>query len=327
MRLPGFFQINEQLHIPIYQQLVDHIRTEIKTGRLPAGARLPTVRELAEELHIARGTIKRSYDELEKDGLVEKIQGRGTFVSYQPESLTSRKDRAMLAIEQLFDQLEAMGFSLGEMHIFIKLKLQERAAQQANLKVAVVECNPEILSQLCEQLRQIGHLDVYASLLDEVMNYPYKIGEDMDLVITTQEHAETLGKMMPSGRKIAKIALQLRPESIARLVRLGAEERVGILCQSLRFGELLRRVCAVFSPQTAVEAPCLPDGDCGAYLADKSAVLVPENYKRYLEPDTLSLLEGFSARGQIIPCFYQIDEGSLMYLREKIQELLDKDRL
>ena len=147
--MSDFFPINPQLDIPIYQQLVDHIRTDIKTGRLAAGGKLPTVRELADQLGLARGTIKRAYDELEKAGMVEKVQGRGTFVSYQPESLESRKDRAMAAIDQLFDQLVEMGFSINEMSIFLKLKLQERASQQANLKVAVVECNPEVLSQLC----------------------------------------------------------------------------------------------------------------------------------------------------------------------------------
>lgn len=325
--MSDFFPINPQLDIPIYQQLVDHIRTDIKTGRLAAGGKLPTVRELADQLGLARGTIKRAYDELEKAGMVEKVQGRGTFVSYQPESLESRKDRAMAAIDQLFDQLVEMGFSINEMSIFLKLKLQERASQQANLKVAVVECNPEVLSQLCEQLRQIGQLDIYSCLLEEVLTYPYKIGEDMDLVITTQEHAETLGRMMPSHQKIAKIALQPHPSCIARIVRLGGAGTIGILCQSLRFGKLLSKVCDVFAPQAAVDAPCLINSGCSAYLEGKSAVLVPENYERYADGDSIRALKAFAAYGEIIPCFYQIDDGSLMYLKEKIQELLERDRL
>ena len=322
-----FFQVNPQLEIPIYQQLVDHIRAGIKSGRLPAGTKLPTVRELAERMNLAMGTIKRAYDELEKAGLVEKIRGRGTFVSYQPESAESRKDRAMAAIDRLLEQLEDMGFSVHEINIFLQLKLRELASRQSDLKVAVVECNPEILSQLCEQLRRIDHLALYSHVLDEVLAYPYKIAEDMDLVITTQEHAGTLEKMIPSSRKIAKIALSPRAECIAEIVRLQAGEAAGILCASLRFGELMARVCGVFAPQAAVDRPCLLGSGCGAYLADKSAVLVPENYERYADADALRALEDFSRRGRIIPCAYQIDEGSLMYLEEKIQSLLNKERL
>ena len=325
--MPDFFQVNPQLEIPIYQQLVDHIRAHIKTGRLPAGAQLPTVRKLADELDLAHGTIKRAYDELEKEGLVEKVQGRGTFVSYQPENLESRKERAMVAIDQLFDQLEKMNFSISEMNIFIRLKLQERAAQQANLKIAVVADTPELLSQLCEQLRQIGHLDLYASLLEEVLTYPYKIGEDMDLVITTREHAEVLEKLAPCGQKIAKVAAVPCTGCIARMARLQDGAVVGILCQSLGFGELLAQACHRLGTRVTVAEPCLISGDCAGYLRDKTAVLVPESYERYADAPGIQAIETFADRGAVIPCAYCIDEGSRMYLGEKIQELLDKDRL
>ena len=325
--MSDLFQIDPTLEIPIYRQLVDRIRADIRTEQLPAGAQLPTVRELADRLGLARGTIKRAYDELEQSGLVEKVQGRGTFVSYRQERPESRKDRAMLAIDQLLEQLEQMGFSFKEMSIFLKLKLQERAAQQANLKVAVVEESPELLSQLCDQLRQIAHLDIYACLLEEVRTYPYRLQEDMDLVIAPREQAEALEKMMPAGLQIAKIALQLQPGCIARIAKLHPEGAVGILCRSPRFGALLSGACGLFAPQAPVAAPRLMEGDCAAYLADKAAVLVPGNYKRYADEPTLQALREFAARGQVIPCFCQIDGGSLMYLEETIRELLDKDRL
>lgn len=321
------FQLNPQLDIPIYQQLVDRIRADIRTGKLPVGTQLPTVRRLADELNLAHGTIKRAYDELEKEKMVEKVQGRGTFVSYCAENLESRKERAMVAIEQLFDQLAAMNFSIHEMGIFIRLKLQERASQQANLKVAVVECNPEVLAQLCEQLRQIGHLDLYSCLLEEVLAYPYKIEEDMDLVITTCEHGETIEKMMSHRQKIAKVAVCPCTNCMVRIAKLQEGETVGILCQSMRFGELLTKVCDLFAGGVAVAEPCLLTGDCTAYLQNKSAILVPESYERYADELTIQAIREFAHRGDVIPCAYRIDEGSLMYLQEKIQGLLDKDRL
>ena len=89
--MDSIFYINPQLHIPIYQQLVDAARSAIKRGVLAFGQQLPTVQEVSEELSIARGTVKRVYDELEREGLVEKVQGRGTFVCYRPVSTESRK--------------------------------------------------------------------------------------------------------------------------------------------------------------------------------------------------------------------------------------------
>lgn len=325
--MSDLYQVNFQPDIPIYRQLVDIIRSNIKSGKMPPGTRLPTVRDLANKLGIARGTIKRSYDELEKERLVEKVQGRGTFVSYRPENSESRKERAMAAIDRLLDELEELDFSMTEMNIFINLKLQERAAYQPNLKVAVIECNPEILFQLREQLRQIEKIDVYTYLLEDVLTYPYKIGEDMDLVVTTLEHAKAIEEAIPDSKKITKIALTPHSNCVAKIVKLKSNERIGILSHSARFGELLSKICNEFTEQVAIAPPCLLSDDVESYLADKTAILLPENYERYADDDKIKIIQEFSSNGQIITCAYRVDEGSLMYLQEKIQRLLEKGKL
>ena len=67
--MPDLYQINQERSIPIYQQLVDVIRANIKSGKMAPGMQLPTVRELAQRLGVAQGTVKRSYDELEQQTL------------------------------------------------------------------------------------------------------------------------------------------------------------------------------------------------------------------------------------------------------------------
>ena len=119
----SIYRIDTNLTIPIYQQLVDMTRVAVKKGDLASGQQLPTVQELSQELGVARGTIKRAYDELEHEGLIEKVQGRGTFVCYQPANSGSRKEQAMAAIDQLLNQLEDMGLTAPEINIFINLKM------------------------------------------------------------------------------------------------------------------------------------------------------------------------------------------------------------
>lgn len=87
------FHVDPTSGIPIYQQLVDEIRSAIKTGKLPTGEQLPTVLAMADSLGLARGTVKRAYDELELLGLVEKVQGRGTFVCYRSRRLRDGRSR------------------------------------------------------------------------------------------------------------------------------------------------------------------------------------------------------------------------------------------
>lgn len=73
--------VNPGDELPIYRQIVRQIADAIAGGRLEAGARLPSHRDLAEELVIAPLTVKKAYDELERDGLLVSQRGRGTFVA------------------------------------------------------------------------------------------------------------------------------------------------------------------------------------------------------------------------------------------------------
>jgi GntR family transcriptional regulator len=67
--------------LPIYRQIMRQVADAIAGGKLAAGERLPSHRELSEQLVIAPLTVKKAYDELEKLGYIESQHGRGTFVS------------------------------------------------------------------------------------------------------------------------------------------------------------------------------------------------------------------------------------------------------
>lgn len=73
---------------PIYEQIYEAIKTAVLTGELKEGEALPSIRFLAKELQISVITTKRAYDELERDGFIDSVQGKGSFVAYQnPERL------------------------------------------------------------------------------------------------------------------------------------------------------------------------------------------------------------------------------------------------
>lgn len=322
--MESIFQINPQLNVPIYQQLVDAIRTAIKKGELVSGQQLPTVQEVTNQLGIARGTIKRAYDELERAGLVEKVQGRGTFVRYQPANSGSRKEQAMAAMESMFDQLEEIGLSAAEINIFLNLKLRERSEQQPLVKVAVVECNPENLSQMSEQLRHINGVDLYSYLMDSIRQYPYQISEDVDLVVTTAAHAEYLESVLPVKKRIARVALRPSARCLSHIIKFRPGERVGIVGYSRRFSELLYHTCQTYGEEAVLHKPMImeSEGDVAAYLKGKDAILVPRSYEKYFSAQAVETLRSFM--GQLIDCYYVMDEGSVLYLEAKIKRLLEE---
>ena len=83
----------------LYQQIIDGLKREVSEGRLPAGSPLPSFRSLADELMVSVITVKRAYEELERDGIIYRRQGLGTFVvegggGSQPRSQDRARARA-----------------------------------------------------------------------------------------------------------------------------------------------------------------------------------------------------------------------------------------
>src|SRR5918995_2924799 len=74
------FQINFKSGKPVYLQLVDQVKTAVAAGAMRSGDALPSIRPLAEELRVNRNTVAKAYTELENQGIIETIAGKGCFV-------------------------------------------------------------------------------------------------------------------------------------------------------------------------------------------------------------------------------------------------------
>ena len=98
--------------IPRFEQLRAQLSVMVAVGRLAPGARLPTVRHLAERLDLAPGTVARSYQELEHEGIVEGRGRRGTFVVDEPphsEPLRERRERIAAAADRFVFEVRQLG--------------------------------------------------------------------------------------------------------------------------------------------------------------------------------------------------------------------------
>src|SRR6478609_5701524 len=93
-------QINYKSGKPVYLQVVDQIKSAAASGAMQAGEALPSIRPLAEELRVNRNTIAKAYTELESQGVIETLPGKGCFV--RPNNSPLKKDvRRKLLIEEI----------------------------------------------------------------------------------------------------------------------------------------------------------------------------------------------------------------------------------
>ena len=92
-------KVNSTLMIPIYEQIVDQIKTLIRIGKLEENDMLPSVRSLSKELKISALTVKKAYDYLENEGFVVTVHGKGTYVAASNFEIQEEEQRKEVELD------------------------------------------------------------------------------------------------------------------------------------------------------------------------------------------------------------------------------------
>ena len=100
---------------PIYEQIKDGLKKLIVTGALTTDEKLPSVRSLATQLSINPNTIQRAYNELEGEGYIYSVPGKGSFAAANTEDNTDRKRELMEKVRNLLAELRYLGISHEEL--------------------------------------------------------------------------------------------------------------------------------------------------------------------------------------------------------------------
>lgn len=118
--------INTSLMIPIYEQIVDQIKTLIRSGQLKENDNLPSVRTLSKELKISALTVKKAYDALEEEGFTITVHGKGTYVAaVNTELLLEEQKKELEAdLEQAIQKGRRCGISDEDIKSLFELILE-----------------------------------------------------------------------------------------------------------------------------------------------------------------------------------------------------------
>ena len=95
--------ISTTVNMPIYEQIVNQIWDAVRRGELRAGEGMPSIRVLAKDLAVSVITTKRAYEELEKEGVIESVPGRGFYVCEQKND--HLREKQMMNIESRMSEL------------------------------------------------------------------------------------------------------------------------------------------------------------------------------------------------------------------------------
>ena len=112
---------------PIYEQISSQIKNQIMNGTLEAGEALPSMRALAKDLHISVITVQRAYEDLTRDGFIETVSGKGSFVAAQNTEFIQEEQlrKAEELLQRACDIARSHGISYEQLASILKMLYEE----------------------------------------------------------------------------------------------------------------------------------------------------------------------------------------------------------
>jgi DNA-binding transcriptional regulator YhcF (GntR family) len=113
---------------PIYEQVTRQIKGQIISGDLKEGDPLPSIRKLAQDLQISVITTKRAYEELQKEGFIDTVEGKGSFVAMQNKELLREKKMKLVEekMSEAVEEARLLGITLPELREMLTLLFKEK---------------------------------------------------------------------------------------------------------------------------------------------------------------------------------------------------------
>lgn len=314
--------LDKKSGVPLYIQVKKQIMDLIKEGALKVGNKMPTERELSQELKISRNTISAAYKELEINGVLKSIQGKGTFVAEEVVSWKSQDSQKKIIkfVDLAFEEALEIGIEADDFLEIVTNRVKEKKKLMDKITAAFVECNIEQARMFSKQLTKTTNMNAIPLTVGELENINDEIKDKLhkcQVVIATFNHVNEVNNLLKDyDKEVLGIAINPNLESIVKIARHPSDTKFAFICLSEEF---------IFKIKAALENAGLDDLPVEYFnetdeeklkgLIDNSDVLIvtPGRYK-----DVCKLNK---ENKEIIEFSYSLDEGSVKALKSKIIEI------
>lgn len=319
--------IDRSTGVAISQQIVDGFLDLIETGYLTAGNKLPTERELAEHIGVARGTVKSAYKKLEQLGLIQTRQGSGSFVTRGEElSRKIQHKRAETIIAQTLSSLREMGLGTEDIRQLVDGALTQSAKRTINL--AIIYDNPELLLDFKRQLSYLPGVSLSIFILESITedHSPESLLASFDLIVTPTNHYQKIVGALPRIQdKIIEAAISPANDTLIELTAIPRNSRVGIICRTNAFLMLVRDILISFGfKEENIQSFFEMDYTTETYFPGGIDALISFGDAHiFTDPAFAFRNEEFTSKGGKIMAFhYTLDRGTVIYIEDKVRTLL-----
>ena len=322
---PGL-DLNHKSGIPLYIQLKQQISTFISAQVWEPGFKLPTERELAASLGISRNTVSAAYKELEIEGLLVSLQGRGTFVAgdSSEKEKPGRKSRLLKVIDLALGEAAKLGFGPDDFLSLATARALEQKESLAAVNLAFVGTSQEQISYFQRELLPQTGVKIAPFFMQEIRNNPQAVQETLasfDLVVTTFPEVDELQHLLqPFATSVLGVALDLELETIVQIARLPKHSTLALITSSDAFASKVEKslhhsginglnIVRSTENSTSLDS-IIAKADAIAVSSERAA-------------EVLSLVQERDCK-EIIELLYRIDQGSLNMLHCYLMDLKNK---
>lgn len=314
-------KLNRKSGVPLYKQVKTLITEKIRSGELYTGFKMPTERELSDNLSVSRNTISAAYKDLEKEGMLISHQGKGTFVAEKSGISLSNdlKERIIRFVDMGLEEAMEKGI---EPKDFLKL-VEDRVTEKVNMmrsSMAIyVECNTEQANFFAKQLSQKTNMECIPLTIADLieMNDDTKLLlYNAKVIVSTFNHVpEVIEYTRDYGKDVLGLAINPDLATIVKIARLPKNTKFAFVCISEEFEEKVRK---------ALEMSGLDDIDIEfTHTQDKEELKRKIQYKDMIlvSPGRYKDVVEIRDEDKVISFVYNLDDGSMKTLQSKLLEL------
>lgn len=303
-------------------QVKKQIMDLIKNGTLKVGNKMPTERELSENLKVSRNTISAAYNELEQEGVLKSYQGRGTFVAEEanPWKAQNIKEKIIKFVDLGLEEAIETGMDVDEFLDIVAQRVKEKKEIMSKITALYVECNIEQSRMFSKQLTESTNMNVIPFTLNDIMDINEEkknIIEKCQVIIATFNHVNEVARLTkPFKKEVIGVAINVDLQTIVKIARYPEETKFGFVCMSQEF---------MFKARGALEKAGLgniniqytnaTDKDELKKTTNSSDVIIvsPGRYN--------DVKEIVGEEKEVLRFIYSLDDSSIKALKSKIIEL------
>jgi GntR family transcriptional regulator len=290
------------------------IEERIRSGNVAVGARMPTVRALAQQWHVDKNTVARAYKSLERKGYLELTRGRGAFVRRLTPPHGDFDGRWLQRLEQLLGDAKAHALERDRVLRGVTQVL-DRVYGRAGLRLALVECNRRDLENLSDVLSGAIELPFDGILLGHFLEKPVETSMRYDLIVTTFNHLAEVSAALGPGEERKVVGVQSMPthDALLKIARLHAGV-IGFVYERPRAGDEFAHAIRAYRPDATVIAVPINDEPRLRLLFQKADAIVVTQICQ-------ERLMALAPPAPVIVMTITIDRQSIDFLHSKVAAL------